>query len=165
MSIVHIPQEQKRAYSDLLLLADEQWDLVEEYLDRGEMWAVVEQGVVRAECVVTDEGEGLVEVKNLAVAPAFQRQGLGRALVRFVQNTYASSFKRLRICTGDSPLTVPFYENCGLSVVHRVPDYFTKHYDHPIYEAGRLLTDLVVLEMELCAGRGVTPSCTKHSAN
>lgn len=149
MSIVRIPHEQKRMYSKLLLLADEQWDLVEEYLDRGEMWAVVEQGVVRAECVVTDEGQGLVEVKNLAVAPAFQRQGLGRALVCHVQKTYAASFERLRICTGDSPLTVPFYESCGLSVVRRVPGYITEHYDHPIYEAGKLLTDLVVLEMEL----------------
>jgi|GEM_PF-54607 len=149
MHVERIPNEQKLDHRDLLLLADEQWDLVERYLERGDMWALVEEGEVRAECVVTEEGDGLCEVKNLAVAPSWQRRGYGRMLVAHVQSTYAGRFSRLRICTGDSPLTVPFYESCGLAVVRRDEGYFLRTYDHPIFEAGKQLTDLVVLEQDL----------------
>ena len=149
MHVERILDEDKLAYRDLLLLADEQWGLVERYVWRGDMWALVEAGEVRAECVVTDEGDGLCEVKNLAVAPAWQRQGYGKALVSHVQRVYAGRFSRLRICTGDSPLTVPFYESCGLAVAARDEGYFLRTYDHPIYEAGKQLTDLVVFEQDL----------------
>ena len=41
----------KKRYLDLLLLADEQEDMVDRYLERGTMY-VLEDGGVRAECVV-----------------------------------------------------------------------------------------------------------------
>lgn len=159
MRIVRVPNSEKRAYRDLLLLADEQWSMVERYLDAGEMWAAVIDDAVVAECVVAEAGTHIgddaggslrtVEIMNLAVDPSRQGQGIGRALVEHVRHTFAGRFSRMRVCTGDSPLTVPFYQRCGFAIVGRVPNYFTKHYDHPIYEAGKLLTDLVVLEMDL----------------
>ena len=51
--------------------------------------------------------------------------------------------------TGDSPLTLPFYRSCGFRESHRVKNFFTTHYDHPIFEAGRQLVDMVYLAMEL----------------
>jgi hypothetical protein len=57
--------------------------------------------------------------------------------------------KRLLAGTGDSPLTVPFYEVCGFRESHRIPNFFTENYDHPIFEAGRRLTDMVVFVREL----------------
>lgn len=47
--------ENKRRHMDLLLLADEQEDMVERYLDRGTMYLLEDRGA-RAVCVVTDEG-------------------------------------------------------------------------------------------------------------
>ena len=43
----------KRKYMNLLLLADEQEDMIEKYLDRGKMYVLDDNGV-KAECVVTD---------------------------------------------------------------------------------------------------------------
>ena len=54
----------------------------------------------------------------------------------------------MRVGTGDSPLTVPFYEKCGFRRAFVVKDFFTRHYDHPIYEAGVLLKDMVYLQRE-----------------
>ena len=149
MHIRQVCGDDKLRHRELLLLADEQWSLVEDYLWRGEMWVLTDGDEVCAECVVTDEGAGVCEVKNLAVEPGRQRRGYGREMVSFVRRAYAGRFHRLCICTGDSPLTVPFYESCGLHVVRRDPGYFLRTYDHPIYEAGRLLTDLVELECDL----------------
>ncbi len=149
MQITRVSDAEKLQYRDLLLLADEQWSLIERYLSRGEMWVLADGGSVRAECVVTDEGDGVCEVKNLAVVPSSQRKGYGRAMIEHVKRTYSPRFSRLRICTGDSPLTVPFYQSCGLAIVSRDPGYFVRAYDHPIFEAGKQLTDLVELECAL----------------
>ena len=69
----------KKQYLDLLLLADEQEDMIDRYLERGTMYVLEEDGV-KAECVVTDEGSGVLELKNIAVEPAFQGKGYGNAL-------------------------------------------------------------------------------------
>ena len=74
--------EKKRDFLPLLLLGDEQEDMIERYLDRGTLLALYDDGL-RAVCVVTDEGDGTFEVKNLAVQPESQRQGYGRTMLRF----------------------------------------------------------------------------------
>ena len=50
---------------------------------------------------------------------------------------------------GDSPLTVPFYEKCGFKRSHVVKDFFTENYDHPIYECGIQLVDMIYFTKEL----------------
>lgn len=157
----------REQYRDLLLLADEQWDMVELYLHRGEMFAAHAEDEPRTKAdsalvphrafgcmIVADEGvdeRGLriAEVKSLAVAPAYQRRGVGRALLDHAARRCAGTFDVLQVGTGDSPLTVPFYEACGFSRAHVVPNFFTSNYDHPIFEAGVQLRDMVVLERRL----------------
>ncbi len=67
MNIIEVP-ENKKQYLDLLLLADEQESMIDRYLERGTMYALDDNGV-RAVCVVTDEGDGILEIKNIATAP------------------------------------------------------------------------------------------------
>lgn len=62
MEIIEITQKKKR-YLPLLLLADEQESMIDRYLARGTMY-VLEDGGVRAECVVTDEG-GSVQLVDM----------------------------------------------------------------------------------------------------
>ena len=138
----------KKEYLSLLLLADEQEDMIDRYLEQGDMY-VLDDGGVRAECVVTDEGNGILELKNLAVRPDSQGKGYGRQMIRFVADTYRNRFRILQVGTGDSPATIPFYEKCGFRRSHVVRNFFTEHYDHPIYEGGKRLVDMVYLKMEL----------------
>ena len=147
MEIRKVETDKKR-YLDLLLLADEQEDMVDRYLERGTMY-VLEEGGVIAECVVTDEGGGVLELKNLAVEPAFQGRGYGKALVDFLILTYAGQYSVLQVGTGDSPATVPFYQACGFHRHHRVKNFFTDHYRRPIYDGGVRLVDMVYLQRAL----------------
>ena len=130
----------KKQYLALLLLADEQEDMIDRYLERGSMYVLEDDGV-KAECVVTDEGGGVLELKNIAVEPDFQGKGYGKALVDFLIRTYAGQYMLLQVGTGDSPSTIPFYESCGFCRHHLVKNFFTDHYDHPIYECGVKLVD------------------------
>ena len=58
--------ENKKQFISLLLLADEQASMVDRYLEKGTMY-VLEDNDVKAECVVTDEGNEILEIKNIAV--------------------------------------------------------------------------------------------------
>ena len=147
MEIRKVETDKKR-YLDLLLLAVEQEDMVDRYLDRGTMY-VLEDGGVKAECVVIDEGDGGLELKNIAVEPAAQGKGYGKALIDFLIETYAGQYTVLQVGTGDSPSTIPFYESCGFRRHHLVKNFFTDHYDHPIYEGEVQLVDMVYLQREL----------------
>ena len=139
----------KKNYLPLLLLGDEQESMIDRYLERGTLYALFDEGAARAVCVVTDEGNGVLEIKNIAVEPAFQKKGLGRALIAYIENTHRQTHSVLLVGTGESPLTVPFYEKCGFRYSHRIPNFFTDHYDHPICEGGVLLRDMVYLQKPL----------------
>lgn len=166
MRIEPVNRDRER-YRDLLLLADEQWDMVELYLHRGEMFAAyagdapcfkVDSALMPDRAlgcmIVTDGGideRGLriAEVKSLAVDAAHQRSGIGRALLEFAVQHATREYDILQVGTGDSPLTVPFYEACGFTRSCVLPNFFVDNYDHPIIEAGVQLKDMVMLERRL----------------
>lgn len=138
--------EQKKDYIDLLLLADESKSMVEQYLERGDMFILDDHGV-KAECVVTKESDGVYELKNIAVQPGHQRKGYGKRLIEFILTHYADC-KVLLVGTGDGGLTLDFYKSCGFTESHRIKNFFADHYDRPIYENGKRLTDKVCLKLE-----------------
>lgn len=141
-------KDNKKYYIDLLLLADEQENMIDRYLERGKMF-VLDDGGIAAECVVTDEGGGVLEIKNIAVNPAYQNMGYGKRLIAFISEKYNRSHSVLQVGTGDSPLTVPFYKKCGFEFSHTVPNFFIDNYDHPIIECGTQLKDMIYLKKKL----------------
>ncbi len=137
--------ENKKRYLSLLLLADEQESMVDNYLEDGEMFVLLEGDEPLGECVVVQLDGGVFEIKNLATDPRARGKGYGRALIEFVLAHYRKDCNLMLVGTGDSPLTLPFYKKCGFVEHHRVKSFFTDHYDHPIYEAGTQLVDMVYL--------------------
>ena len=61
MSIYKV-SENKKKYMDLLLLADEQEDMLEKYLEKGTMYVLEDDGI-KGECVVTEEDKNILEIK------------------------------------------------------------------------------------------------------
>lgn len=145
---IRVIHKNKKRFLPLLLLADEQEDMIDRYLERGTMYVLEDDGV-KAECVVTDEGVDILELKNIAVVPDCQGRGYGKALVKFLVRTYREQYAVLQVGTGDSPSTIPFYESCGFCRHHLVKNFFIDHYDHPICECGVQLADMVYLQREI----------------
>lgn len=138
----------KKQYLSFLLLADEQEDMIDRYIEKGIMYVLDDNGV-KCECVVTDEGNGILEIKNIATAPDCQGKGYGKAMIDFIAAKYKKQFSVLQVGTGESPLTIPFYEKCGFVRSHSIKNFFTDHYDHPIYECGIQLVDMIYLRRKL----------------
>ena len=147
MNIIEIT-ENKKEYLTLLLLADEQEDMIDRYLDNGRMYVLDDNGI-KCECVITDEGNGVLEIKNIATVPEYQGEGYAKALIDFIIKKYREQYIVLQVGTGDSPLTIPFYEKCGFVRSHIIPNFFTDNYDHPIFECGVQLVDMVYLQRAL----------------
>ena len=137
--------DNKKQYLSLLLLADEQENMIDCYLESGTMF-ILEDSEIKAECVVTDAGNRILEIKNIAVYPEFQGKGYGKKLLNFLEEFYSEDFDILQVGTGDSPLTIPFYEKCGFKRHHVIKNFFIENYDHPIIECGIQLVDMIYLQ-------------------
>ena len=148
MYIRQVEQDQKTKYMDLLLLADEAEEMIGKYLFRGDMFALYD-GDLTAICVVTEEGSGVYELKNIATRPEYQRMGYGKYLIAFVVNRYRGKGKTLLVGTGDTPEMNAFYKSCGFVYSHTVKNFFVDNYSHPIIDNGVVLTDMMYMKQSL----------------
>ena len=81
----------KKQYLSLLLLADEQEDMIERYIEKGTMYVLDDNGI-KSECIITDEGNGILEIKNIATDPDYQGKGYGKALIDFITTRYQGKY-------------------------------------------------------------------------
>lgn len=135
--------QNKKQFLDLLLLADPSEDMIDKYLDKGEMFVVLEGGVTVAEAVVDKMGE----IKNLAVLPAYQGKGYGKKLLDWLARHYVGCYVDLIVGTSDQG--VEFYEKCGFCYAYRLEGFFVKNYPEPIYDSGQLCVDMIYLKRDL----------------
>lgn len=140
--------EGKKRYLPLLLLGDEQESMIDRYLEEGALYIWKEGEETAGVCVVTDQGNGVLELKNIAVDPRFQRRGIGRAMIEALAKRHRGSYRVLLAGTGEAPSTLGFYQHCGFTYSHRVKDFFLQ-YDHPIVEEGVQLKDMVYFQRTL----------------
>ena len=145
---IHIITERKKDFLPLLLLGDEQETSIDKYLDHGVLFALYDRDL-KSICVVTDEGDGVLEIQNIATDECYRRQGYATELVNYIVEYYKHRYDKVILGTGDVPGILSFYERRGFVITHRIPDYFTNHYDHPMFEDGVLLKDKVYLERKL----------------
>lgn len=148
MEVVKIADNDKANYMELLLIADEQISMIEKYLYRGEMFALYDDDV-KSVCVVTEEESGIYEIKNIVTVPKYQKKGYAKHLISYIADYYKESGKQLYVGTGDCPGILEFYKKCGFVKSHVVKNFFTDNYDHPMFEDGIQLVDMVYLKREL----------------
>jgi len=120
------PREQLRS---LFELADDSAEALDAYIDRGRVLAARDaRGEIIGHLQLLETTEsGVVEIKNFAVDPSFQQQGIGRSLVE-----HALAACRSEGATAVTLITavadvdnVRFYQRCGFRAVAIEPDAFT----------------------------------------
>lgn len=141
--------ENKKEYLNLLLLGDEQETMIDLYLERGDLFVLEDSGIIKGVCVVTNEGINTCELKNIAIHPNYQRQGYGKAMLSYLYSYYKNEFLEMKVGTGESPSTLAFYKKCGFTYSHRIKDFFIQNYNHPIFEDGILLADMIYFKKSL----------------
>ena len=140
--------EDKKQFLDLLLLADEQEDMIDKYLHQGDLFALFDDEL-KSICVVTKIDCETCELKNIATYQEFQGKGYGRALINYISDLYKCEYKYMLVGTGEVPSILSFYKSCGFKESHRIRNFFTDNYDHPMFEGEIQLIDMVYLKKEL----------------
>ena len=67
-------------------------------------------------------------------------------MIDYLTQKFSKDFKFLQVGTGDSPLTIPFYEKCGFKRHHIIKNFFVENYNHKIFESGIQLVDMIYLQ-------------------
>jgi len=140
--------ENKKQFLDLLLLADEQENMIDKYLYDGDLFALYD-GDLKSICVVLPIDSVTCELKNIATYEKYQGHGYGKALIHFVSDFYKSNYSTMLVGTGETPAILSFYKSCGFEISHRIPNFFTDHYDHPMFDGDIQLVDMIYLKKNL----------------
>ena len=148
-SITEIDNDKKQ-YLPLLLIGDESETMIDRYLDNGTLYVGLFNGKPIAVCVTLNLDPNTVEIKNLAVKAEYRRHGYGRRMLEYVESRHSNVYsnKKIILGTGETPSTLRFYESCGYSYSHRIPNFFTDNYPAPIIEEGVTLRDMIYLEKQ-----------------
>jgi GNAT superfamily N-acetyltransferase len=138
----------KKQYLDLLLLADEQEDMIDRYLESGDMFALYDDDL-KTICVVVEIDKETCELKNIATYKKHQGKGYAKALINSISDYYKNNYKTMLVGTGETPTILSFYENCGFEKSHCIKNFFTDNYDHPMFEDGIQLIDMIYLKKKI----------------
>jgi len=148
MKITQIADSDKINFMELLLLADEEIEMIEKYLHRGEMFALYDNGL-KSVCVVTRESDDTCELKNIATYEQWHGKGYGSTLLNHISLYYRGKYTTMLVGTGDIPWIIQFYQKNGFQVSHKIKGFFTDNYGHPMFEDGIQLVDMVYLSKTL----------------
>ncbi|PSL44201.1 aminoglycoside 6'-N-acetyltransferase I [Chitinophaga niastensis] len=135
---------------DLLLLADPSRELINTYINVGEVYVMeLENNIIAAYVLVRNDTT--VEIKNIAVRVDYQGQGIGKLLLNdAVQRATAMGCKSICIGTGNSSIAQLYlYQRQGFEITGIRKDFFTTNYKDPIYENDILCKHMIMLERKL----------------
>ncbi|XRJ96780.1 GNAT family N-acetyltransferase [Latilactobacillus sakei] len=147
-----IPPNKRADYLPYLRLADEEVGMIRRYLNDGQLYSIhlAGQSTVIGVMHVTFVNQTQVELKNIALLPAYRNQGYGQqALNDLKQMMVAQGYRTLLVGTGDGSLAaIGFYLRQGFRFDHIRKNFF-EQYQQPIIENGIRLQDMVVLSQPL----------------
>ncbi|NIC04834.1 GNAT family N-acetyltransferase [Billgrantia bachuensis] len=147
MLIKRVPSAE--APLDLLLEADPSIDTIKRYLESSICHVATIEGETVGAHVIQPIGDGVYELMNIAVAPAYQGKGIGTKLLEHAVNMSRKlGAQRLELGTGTFGYQLAFYQRAGFRVISVERDHFLTHYDEPIYENGIQHKDRLLLALE-----------------
>ncbi|MDF2605869.1 MAG: family N-acetyltransferase [Bacillales bacterium] len=148
--LIEIPKIDRVKYLDYLLMADESPQIVNEYINDGELFAVTldnkEIGVIQFVFL----NEVTVELKNIAIKDEYRGKGFGREVIQLAFNYYQNkNYYKIIVGTANSSITnILIYQKLGFRIVGVRKDFFLK-YPEPIFENGIRAIDMIIFEKEL----------------
>ncbi|ATZ68604.1 GNAT family N-acetyltransferase [Acinetobacter haemolyticus] len=146
---LELTELQQAQLEPLLFAADPDWAVISTYLLQADIFVMInEQDRIIAQlCLIQNADQA--EIKNLAVDPSQQGQGLAKTLILYVVGALQqSSIHTLWIKTGNSSLDqLALYQKCGFRMSHIERNVF-QNYPEPIFENGIRCLDQVVLSIE-----------------
>lgn len=132
---------------EMFLEADPSEEIVQNYLNHGRVYLLMNDQEVMGGYVLIETRPHTMELVNVVVKDDHKRKGYGKQLVfHAIETAKGHGVLTLELGTGNSSIMqLKLYQKCGFRMVSIVPDFFTRHYEEPIYEEGLLCRDMIRL--------------------
>ncbi|MUK87958.1 GNAT family N-acetyltransferase [Ornithinibacillus sp. L9] len=150
VTLEYVEQGNRKNYIDYLLLADESEEVINKYIQIGDMFSVYYKDELAGVVLFTFDSNEVVELKNIALAPPFRRLGIGKRIVAWSLEHYKrEGQQKMIVGTANSSIgNIAFYQKVGFRMVGIKKDFFND-YPNPIYEDGIQALDMVMFEKQL----------------
>ena len=115
----------KRNYMDLMLLADPSREMIERYLDDGEMYVLMINGQpVTVAVVQMHEERDVCELCNLATAQGERGRGYATHMIQHLLKLYRPRCRYMEVGTSED--LMPFYEKFGFKHDRTINGFFAQ---------------------------------------
>ena len=98
-NLIYEVNEQKARFMEFLLEGDEQENMIMRYLDRGRLFVLDDKGP-KVVCVVTDEGNGVLEIKNIATRASHRCKGYAKRMIHHLEQFFSGIFMLFMLALG-----------------------------------------------------------------
>ena len=142
--------EERKNFINYLLLADENEEIVNEYINNGDLFSITVLDKVVGVALFISESPKTIELKNIALLADYRGKGLGKEILKLASALYKNkSFKKMTVGTANSSIdNIAFYLKAGFRIVGIRKGFFAK-YPEPIYENGIQAIDMIMFEKDL----------------
>ena len=141
-------QNNKENYMELLLEADPDENVVNKYIQTGDLYVIKSEEKVLAEIVITKVDEETCELKNIATLAEARGKGLAGILIEYVFNEYKSKYKRMIVGTTEN--MIPFYVLNGFNKYYKtVKNFFVDNYSEEVWDGDLQCIDMYYYSKDL----------------
>lgn len=148
--MIQLYEERSNELVDLFRLADPSRKAIEQALENGKVFCYIEEQTLFGALLFVMQQE-VIEITHLAVLEHAENRHIGtRLLTNMIQYAKKQGTTDLVIKTGSTSFKQLYlYQKIGFRMDSIVSDYFTTHYEAPIFENGLRLYDQVVLKLKI----------------
>lgn len=112
MRIYQVSEEKER-YTDFLLMTGFGEEKVTKLLEKGELFVLAEDGVIRTVCIVEPLKNQSCQMKAIVTLPDDRKKGYGKNMLRYVCEHYSEEYHTMFIGVLVSADNIDFYRKCG----------------------------------------------------
>ena len=146
--VIKKEKENKEQYIDLLLEADPSKDMINKYLQDGELFVLKYKDEVVCVTVVTKVDENTCELKNIATVEKYRGQGYGKKLIKYLFDNYKQKYDKMLVGTTEN--NIPFYVKQGFDKYETtIKNLFIDNYEQEIWDGDLQCIDMYYYSKDL----------------
>ena len=115
-------ENEKNKYMNILLEADPDEEIVNKYLEYGDMYVGFEENNPVCVIIITKFDDLTCELKNIATLPEARGKGYAGKLIKFVFEEYKEKYGKMIVGTTEN--MIPFYVLNGFTKYHHTVKNF-----------------------------------------
>ena len=147
---ISIKQENsnKEKYMELLLEADPSKELINQYLNLGELFVLNYNGDIACVAVVVRIDDEIVELKNIATKEEYRGKGFGKRMINYLAYKYKVNYKKMIVGTTEN--NIPFYVKLGFDNFEKtIKNFFIDNYKEEIWDGKLQCIDMYYYSKKL----------------